>query len=164
MNPICEQSILIREANDADIDRMMHIRLAVKENTLSNPGIITRQMCEDYLHRYGRGWVAEIHGVITGFSYADHQDSSIWALFVLPEHEGCSIGKRLLQQAVDYLFALGNTEIHLSTAANTRADRFYSKQGWQRGGMKNAIEVGYVLHAPGTPGSTAIHEPASPPI
>ena len=131
-----------------DIPEMAVIRLAVKENVLSNPDRITRQIYEDYLDLLGRGWVGEIDGRIVAFSYADKGDSSIWALFVLPEFEGRGLGKGLLKLAVDWLFGLGNETVTLGTSANTRAERFYLTQGWTRGEMKNDIEVSYRLNRP----------------
>ncbi|PRC94872.1 GNAT family N-acetyltransferase [Solimicrobium silvestre] len=141
-------TLTFRRATPDDISSMSHIRLAVKENILSNPRIITPQMYLDYLDKLGRGWVCENAGHIVGFSYAAHEDSSIWALFVLPEQEGLGIGKQLLNLATDYLFGLGNDQIKLGTTPNTRADRFYAASGWERGEMKNAKEVAYVLHKP----------------
>jgi len=141
-------SLHFRPATADDVTTIMRIRLEVKENTLSNPNIITRQMCLDYLDKLGRGWVAELDGEIQGFSYAAHEDSSIWALFIAPEHEGKGMGKVLLKLAVDYLFELGNNEVKLGTSPDTRADRFYAAQGWKRGEMKNAKEVAYTFSKP----------------
>ena len=124
---------------------MSRIRLAVRENALSNPARITEAMYRDYLDTLGRGWVAEQDGEIVGFSYADRADSSIWALFVDPGREGRGAGKQLLRLAVDWLFEIGNPEVRLGTAAHTRADRFYAAQGWTREGMKDDIEVRYRL-------------------
>ncbi len=137
--------VACRRATVADIPAMSRIRLAVKENALSNPGRITEAMYRDYLDVLGRGWVAEQDGEIIGFSYADRTDSSIWALFVDPEREGRGAGKQLLRLAVDWLYELGNPEVRLGTAAHTRADRFYAAQGWTREDMKDDIEVGYRL-------------------
>lgn len=150
---------IFRRATSADIREMMEIRLAVKENTLSDPSIITYQMCQDYLEQLGRGWCCEVDGKILGFSYAAKADASIWALFVRPEYEGQGVGAPLLKLATEWLFSLGNPQVKLGTTANTRADRFYLAQGWQRGGMKNAVEVIYTLEAPATAPATA---PAPP--
>ena len=138
-----------RRAVAADIPAIMQIRLAVRENALSDPSVVTPAMCEDHLDALGRGWVGEDDGRIVGFSFAARRDSSIWALFVLPGQEGRGIGKQLLGLAVDWLFSLGNDEITLSTAADTRADRFYAAQGWDRGEMKNDVEVRYRLRRRG---------------
>lgn len=128
-----------------DIPRMMEIRLAVKENVLSNPARVPYQMYVDYLELLGRGWVCEREGEIIAFSYAAKEDASIWALFVRPDCEGLGAGKALLALAVEWLFSLGNETVTLGTSANTRADRFYQRQGWARGEMKDAVEVYYTL-------------------
>jgi GNAT superfamily N-acetyltransferase len=138
-------ALQFRRATVADVPVMMAIRLEVKENTLSDPAYVTPQMCIDYLDELGAGWVCEKDGVIIGFSYAEKADASIWALFVQPGQEAQGAGKQLLRLAVDWLFARGNDEVKLATQANTRADRFYAAQGWQRGEMKNAVEVSYTL-------------------
>jgi GNAT superfamily N-acetyltransferase len=134
-----------RRAASADIPAMSAIRLAVRENALSDPGRITRQMYEDYLDRLGRGWVCVQDGTVIGFSYAARDDNSIWALFVDPAHEGLGAGRRLLQLATDWLFAGGATKVMLSTAAHTRADRFYLAQGWRRNEIDGAADVRYSL-------------------
>lgn len=123
---------LYRQANSSDIPSMSAIRLAVAENTLSDPARITVQMYEDYLEKSGRGWVAESKGEIVAFCYADGEKSSIWALFVSPAHQGCGFAKTLLRLAVEWLFELGHDCVRLSTGAGTRADRFYEAQGWLR--------------------------------
>ena len=141
-------SLTYRRATADDIPAMSRVRLAVRENALSNPARVTEAMYRDYLDALGRGWVAELDGAIIGFSYADRADASIWALFVDPACEGLGAGKRLLRLAVDWLFEIGHDEIRLGTQANTRADRFYAAQGWTREGMKNDIEVGFHLRRP----------------
>jgi GNAT superfamily N-acetyltransferase len=138
-------ALAFRRAELADIPAMSRIRIAVRENALSNPGRITEAMYRDYLEALGRGWVAELDGEIIGFSYADRTDSSIWALFVDPAHEGRGAGKRLLRLAADWLFEIGNDAVRLGTSANTRADRFYAAQGWTREGMRDEIEVEFRL-------------------
>jgi GNAT superfamily N-acetyltransferase len=126
---------------------MSAIRLAVTENVLSDPGRITAAMYEDYLDHAGRGWVAEVSGAIAAFCYADSVDGSIWALFVQPGWEGRGLARHLLDLAIDWLFATGHDSVALTTAAGTRADRFYAAQGWRRLGLCDAgRNVEYVLH------------------
>lgn len=124
---------------------MSSIRLSARENILSDPARVTEQMYADYLTVLGRGWVAEWDGEVVGFCYADHRDSSIWALFVAPEYEGQGVGKRLLAGAVDWLFELGKECVQLSTGANTRAARFYLAQGWVSEEAKDGKELRYRL-------------------
>ena len=138
---------LLRRATRADIPAMSRIRLAVTENSLSDPARITVAMYEDYLERLGRGWVAEAEGVVVGFSYADNVNASIWALFIQPGQEGRGLGKALLAQAAHWLFGQGHASIRLTTGAGTRADRFYAAQGWRREPV-SSTEIAYVLARP----------------
>ena len=133
-----------RLATVADVPHIMEIRFAVTENRLSDPGKVSAQLCCDYLDALGRGWVCEAAGEIIGFSYAA-KNGSIWALFVLPKYEGHGAGSQLLAEAVEWLFAEGHQEIWLSTGTNTRAERFYAAQGWQRGEQKAGDEVVFRL-------------------
>jgi GNAT superfamily N-acetyltransferase len=136
---------LFRRAITADISAMSRIRLCVTENTLSEPARITHEMYEDFLEKAGRGWVVENDGEVLAFCYADKVNASIWALFVSPEHEGRGFGQSLLKLAVDWLFEIGHDCIHLTTGANTRAERFYSEQGWTRAPV-SSTDVAYSLH------------------
>ncbi len=136
-----------RRATTADIPAMSRIRLAVSENTLSDPARVTQAMYENYLERDGRGWVAEVDGAIAAFSYADDTKGLIWALFVDPPHEGHGLAKRLLDLAVHWLFAQGHASVVLDTGAGTRAERFYALQGWRRESAEGR-EVRFVLARP----------------
>jgi GNAT superfamily N-acetyltransferase len=140
---------LLRHATSADIPSMSMLRLSVSENTLSDPSRITNEMYEDFLERSGRGWVAEREGQILAFCYANKVNASIWALFVRPGNQGQGFGQSLLKLAADWLFDIGHDSIYLTTGANTRADRFYSKQGWTRAAV-SATEVAYSLTRPET--------------
>lgn len=136
-----------RRATVADIVDMSRIRLAVTENRLRDPSRLTRQMYEDFLERDGRGWIAQVDGITAAFSYANRQDGSIWALFVDPAHEGQGLAKRLLQLATAWLFELGYAQLTLSTGAGTRADAFYTRQGWNRQDVPGE-EITYTLNRP----------------
>lgn len=136
-----------RRAVDADIPAMAAIRLGVTENRLRDPSRVTPAMYRDFLDRDGRGWVAQVDGVIAGFCYANRVDGSIWALFVDPAHEGRGIARQLLGLATDWLFLLGFACVTLETGAGTRADRFYSRQGWQRSELASG-EAHYLLERP----------------
>jgi len=142
-----KDSPVFRRATSADIPAMSSIRLSVTENTLSDPARITRAMYEDFLEQSGRGWVAELEGDILAFCYADKINASIWALFVAPGHEGRGYGQSLLKLAVDWLFEIGHGRIHLTTGTNTRADRFYTEQGWTRTPV-NSTNIDYSLSRP----------------
>jgi len=70
----------IREANIQDIAGMSVVRLAVKENILNNPALVTDQDYIDYLTTYGKGWVCEVDGTIVGFAIVGLQQRNIWAV------------------------------------------------------------------------------------
>lgn len=134
-----------RQAQIDDIQQILYVRHSVHENVLADPNNITSSMCEDFFKYSGRGWVCEAEQKIIGFSCANINDYSIWALFVLPQHEGKGIGKHLLNLATDWLFKVGATEIHLSTDTGTRAEQFYIAQGWQKGTLNEKNEINMTL-------------------
>ena len=62
-------------------------------------------------------------------------DPSIFALFVLPEHEGRGLGNRLLDLALQWLWDNGAELVWLTTSPDTRAARFYVRRSWTPAGM-----------------------------
>jgi GNAT superfamily N-acetyltransferase len=139
-----------REATVVDIPAIAAIRLEVVENALTDPGRVTRGMYHEYLTTAGKGWVAEVNRTIAGFSIANLRDAQVWALFVRPDFEGRGIGKELLTCAVDWLFEQGVEVISLTTDPDTRAERLYRAQGWERGEFIANGEVSYRLRRPDT--------------
>lgn len=123
--------MIFREAQISDIEQMMVVRLSVKENTLSNPALVTYEDMVDYLTIRGKGWVCETKNTIVGFSIGDLKDHSVWALFIQPTMEGKGIGKKLQALLLDWYFNKTEKNIWLETAANTRAEKFYKETGWK---------------------------------
>lgn len=139
---------MIRRMELRDIPPAMRLRLAVRENALPDPGRVTPQMVEDAITRDGRGWVLVQDGQVLGFSIALREPPSIWALFVLPGHEGRGIGDALHAQAVAWLWTLGAKRIELTTDPGTRADRFYRDRGWVDTGLNDKGEIRFELARP----------------
>lgn len=137
---------MIRKARVSDVPAINHLRLQVRENVLSDPGVITEAMTRDAITANGRGWVWEEAGDILGFSIALSDNPSIWALFVLPGQEGRGIGSTLLDAAVNWLWSRGADSIRLGTDPGTRAERFYRHKGWQEAGVLENGEMSFVLH------------------
>jgi len=135
----------IREARQEDVPAMNHLRLQVRENTLSDPTRVTAEMVVDAISSAGRGWVFEQNGAILGFSIALVEDPSLWALFVLPGSEGRGIGHALHEAAVGWLWSQGATCIWLSTDPGTRAEGFYRARGWHETGRMANGEVRFEL-------------------
>ncbi|MNL47638.1 putative acetyltransferase [compost metagenome] len=134
-----------REAKIDDINQIQIVRNSVKENTLSNPALVTDQDCKEFMFKRGKGWVCEIENQIVGFAIADLQDNNIWALFLLPEFEGKGIGKKLHDIMLNWYFETGKESVWLGTSPNTRAEKFYEKSGWKRNGMHGENEVKFEM-------------------
>ncbi|HEX8659626.1 MAG TPA: GNAT family N-acetyltransferase [Hymenobacter sp.] len=135
----------IREAQVADIPMMSTIRLAVKENVLSTPGLVTYEDYVEYLTRRGKGWVAEVNGHIVGFAVVDLQGHSIWALFVHPDFDRQGIGRALHDTMLHWYFSQTDEPVWLGTAPGTRAEAFYRKAGWRDIGLRENGEVKFEM-------------------
>ena len=139
---------MIRKAKVSDVKAINHLRLQVRENVLSDPGLVTEDMTRDAITRLGRGWVFEENGAILGFSIAVEESRSIWALFVLPEQEGRGIGHQLLEAAVNWLWSRGSGRITLGTGPGTRAEQFYRDRGWRAAGNRENGDILFELVSP----------------
>lgn len=137
--------MIIREAQVADIASIQVVRNAVKENVLSDPGLVTDEDCREYLSERGKGWVCEVDGRIVGFAIADLKDNNIWALFLRPEYERMGIGRQLHDVMLEWYFAQTKSTAWLSTAFNTRAEAFYAKAGWVKTGTHGPHEVKFEM-------------------
>lgn len=137
--------MIYRIAVPADIEQLHVVRMAVKENVLNTPGLVTTADYEKYLTRSGKGWLAEGDGKVTGFAIVDTDTKNIWALFVHPQFEAQGIGKRLQQIMLNWYFEHYNEVVWLSTAPGTRAERFYEMSGWQKTGTTKGGETRFEL-------------------
>ena len=79
--------MIFREATTCDIKQIQIVRNSVKENTLSDPNLVTDEDCEEFISVRGKGWVCEIDERIVGFAIADLKDNNIWTLFLHPNYE-----------------------------------------------------------------------------
>jgi len=138
--------MIIREARVEDIPQIQVVRNSVKENTLSNPDLVTDKDCEGFITEKGKGWVCEIDGKITGFSIVDLKDNNIWALFVDPDFEKKGIGKKLHDIMLDWYFTQTKENVWLGTSPNTRAELFYRKSGWNEIGIHGKNEIKFEMN------------------
>jgi ribosomal protein S18 acetylase RimI-like enzyme len=130
----------VRPAVAADIDELIRIRAAVRENRLREPGSVTRADYDWFVSR-GLVWVCESAGQVAGFSAGDPRDGTIWALFVDPDCEGRGLGAELLDRACADLKAGGFSTVTLSTDPGTKAARLYQRLGWRDEGLLPDGEV-----------------------
>ncbi len=134
-----------REASTTDIPQLQVIRHSVKENILSDPTLVTDELCALYLTERGKGWVCEVDGRVVGFSIVDLQEHNVWALFLLPEFEGQGIGKQLHRLLLDWYFGHTQKPIWLGTDPGTRAEQFYRGQGWREIGIHGKSELKFEM-------------------
>lgn len=126
--------MLIRVAEPCDVSAAHRVRMSVVENRLTST-VITEQDYIDALTRTGKGWVAEIDGVIRGIAVGDRETKSVWALFVEPGFEGQGIGRALHDTMMQWMASAGCDTAWLVTEPGTRAEQFYRKAGWKHVGM-----------------------------
>jgi len=138
--------MIYREATTSDIPQIQIVRHTVKENTLSDPALVTDADCEEFVTLRGKGWVCEIEEEIVGFSIVDLKEHNIWALFLRPEFEGKGIGKELHRLMMDWYFDQTKEKAWLGTAPNTKAEKFYELQGWKNVGRVNKGEVKFEMN------------------
>lgn len=135
----------IREAKIGDIPQIQVVRNAVKENTLSNPNLVTDEDCAAFITLRGKGWVCEIDNHIVGFAIADLKENNIWALFIDPEFEQKGIGKLLHDTMLNWYFSTTKNTVWLGTAFDTRAEAFYRKAGWKEAGKNGTKEIRFEM-------------------
>ncbi len=137
--------MIIREAVIDDIPQIQKVRNSVKENTLSDPNLVTDKDCEEFLMVRGKGWVCEIENQIVGFAIADLRDNNIWALFLQPEFENSGIGRQLHNIMLDWYFDQTKINVWLGTSPKTRAETFYRKSGWKEIGTHGKGEIKFEM-------------------
>lgn len=137
--------MLFREATPGDVPQLQRVRHLVKENVLSDPGLVPDSDVLDYITRRGKGWVCEADERIVGFAIADLLATNVWALFIQPEYEGKGIGQKLHQLMLDWYFSQTDKTVWLSTAPRSRADGFYRKAGWTETGVYGKGETKFEM-------------------
>ena len=130
----------VRTASCADIKAMHHLRLAVRENRLTDRTKVTQSSYSPYVAA-GSAWVAETGDQMLGFAAADGAARQLWALFVAPEAEASGVGRKLHQAVLGWARAQGIEELWLTTSEGTRAERFYERAGWEKVGSNGDGEV-----------------------
>jgi GNAT superfamily N-acetyltransferase len=146
MKPV---DVTFREATAADMPGITHVRISVTENALTLKqlaarGVTNESVAASFL-KDAKGWVAERNSEIVGFSIADRASGSIFALFVLPGHEGCGIGAKLFDLAVAWLWDNGVDRIWLTTDPQSKAAAFYERRCWVATGRSERGDTRYEL-------------------
>ena len=137
--------MIFREATSRDILQIQIVRNSVRENTLSDPNLVTNVDCEAFINVRGKGWVCQIDNYIVGFAIADLKENNIWALFIKPEFEGKGIGRQLHKIMLDWYFCQTKITVWLGTEFKTRAENFYKKAGWIEVGLHGTNETKFEM-------------------
>lgn len=136
----------LRVATRADVPEIQRVRHSVRENRLTST-VISDDDVVEAIERTGRGWVVEVDGRVVGFAVGHAETGNIWALFVEPGYEGKGHGRRLHDEMVAWLWSKGLTRLWLTTAPETRAQRFYERAGWRNAGLAPSGELLFERHA-----------------
>jgi len=125
----------IRLATLDDIETLFTLRTAVVQNHLSREQMaelgITAQLLADSIREAPCVWIAEVHGTPAGFSMVDLAEGEVFAMFVLPSHEGQGLGRRLMAVAEAALFERHETLFLVTDGRDEiRANGFYQRLGW----------------------------------
>lgn len=155
-----ERKAHLRVATRDDVAALHRVRLAVRENVLSRPELVTHADYVEHLERRGRGWLAQMGDEVVGFAVGRADDGNVWALFVDLRFEGRGIGGALHDTMVAWMFAQGLARLWLTTDPHTRAAEFYARRGWRSAGREGAevrLELASVDFRPrGVDGRAAI--------
>ncbi|MDW5443278.1 GNAT family N-acetyltransferase [Polaromonas sp. SM01] len=140
----------IRIATPSDILAMFEVRTRVLENHMSMEELaaigVTPDTLASMLDGEGRGWVAEEDSSILAFAMADAAEATVFAMFVRPGSDDRGLGRRLMDEAEQWLFSHGCEEIWLVTDSrrSVRANGFYRHLGWVDDGIQEDGQVRFV--------------------
>ena len=132
----------LRQATVSDIPGIWEVRYSVSENTLT-PGRLSDEDVRVSIEDTGRGWVIEENGKIVAFAIGNAETGNVWALFVKPEAQGEGHGTRLHAAMIEWFRSQSVERLWLSTGTDTKARKFYEKNGWICIGPYGIDEVRY---------------------
>lgn len=151
LSPVADSQYRLRRAVPADAGRLAWVHIRSWQQAYAG------QLPSDYLERLtdqlqerterwqrwlrtNQPWVAETadEGIV-GFAFWGHSlddgetaaTAQLWAIYLLAEHWGEGIGRRLMQAAISSMREAGHRETTLWVLeSNSRARRFYEAGGW----------------------------------
>lgn len=139
-----EGAVVIRTATGDDLDgivRVGHETWRATYEPIAGPEYVQMGLAKWWTAdavipgiRVGRTLVADDGGTVVGMASYGSQDDELvlWKLYVLPDHQGRGIGRRLLDEVVARASQLGHAELHVSyIEGNDQAGRFYERNGFR---------------------------------
>lgn len=80
--------------------------------------------------------VAEVNGSVVGYVIASHRDEEIVSIAVMPEFRRKGVGRRLMEEAMEYLKGKGARKAELMVrVGNVGAIKFYEGLGFEKVGV-----------------------------
>jgi GNAT superfamily N-acetyltransferase len=135
--------VVIRTATGNDLDavvRVGHQTWLATYEPIAGPDYVAMGLAKWWTTdavipsiRVGRTLVAERDGEVVAMAAYGTQgdDLVLWKLYVLPEHHGHGIGRRLLAAVVDRAAELGHARLVVSHIdGNEQGNRFYERNGF----------------------------------
>ena len=124
------RKISIRSYSDADFDAVTSIWLGSWQSTGIPAPVTLADLRARWPKKLAQGWVVFVATVgpeVVGFLAYRHD--KLEQLFIAPPHQSRGIGKQLL----DFAKSRMPSGFHLTTALQSRAGRFYEREGLERG-------------------------------
>lgn len=144
-------SLTYRPMTVAELPAVLALRVATRENAVTLEELrddygITPASLAAAMATHVQGWLCEAAGQVggqagaqvAGFAMGDRSNGEVQVVALHPDFEGRGIGKTLLAQVRDWLFAEGHEEIWLlaNPDPGVRAHGFYRKLGWRATGER----------------------------
>ncbi len=102
---------------ESDIEEILVVRTSTRENRATMEGLakygVTPESTLQIMREKAKGWVCEDSGKIVGFVMGDGKSGEMLVVAVLPDHEGCGIGRHLMGLVQAWLFSKGHEELWL---------------------------------------------------
>jgi ribosomal protein S18 acetylase RimI-like enzyme len=123
---------MIRLATLKDLTPILEICESKRHDNLSDLSAVTGASALRLIEAQALWVWQEPTGLVVGFSGADIDNGSIWALAVAPDHDGKGIGRALLQVACEALRAAGRDAATINAPVDSA--RHYRAAGWSEVG------------------------------
>jgi GNAT superfamily N-acetyltransferase len=134
--------ISIRPYTESDFEDVTSIWRSSWQSTGIPAPITLDDLRERWPQELAKGWIVHVAVAadrVVGF-VAVHGDK-LEQLFVVPDRQCCGIGKQLLDFAKKQM----PTGFHLTTALESRAPRFYEREGLLRGDQSTHEKLGHQI-------------------
>jgi len=134
--------ITIRPYADEDVDVVTSIWLGSWQSTGIPAPVTLEELRARWPRELGKGWIVfvAIDGNQTAGFLALHKDV-LEQLFIAPDYQSRGIGKQML----DFTKARMPEGFHLTTALQSRAGRFYEREGLRRGEISTHARFGHQI-------------------